>query len=41
MDLTSMSSTTWIIIVAVVIVVAIGGYLFYAWSEKKWPFGGQ
>jgi len=33
------SPTTIGIGIAIIAVVAIGGYLWWAWSEKKWPFG--
>jgi len=33
------SSATIGIIIGVVVVLGIAGYLLWAWSEKKWPFG--
>ncbi|MCK5588828.1 MAG: hypothetical protein KAI16_00770 [Candidatus Pacebacteria bacterium] len=39
--LTTMSWTspsTMGIIAGVVVLVAIAGYLYWAWSEKSWPF---
>ena len=32
------SPTTIIIGVAVIAAIGIAGYLFWAWSEGKWPF---
>ncbi|MEA2089029.1 MAG: hypothetical protein U9O55_04310 [Patescibacteria group bacterium] len=33
------SPTTIIIGVAAIAVIAVAGYLFWAWSEGNWPFG--
>lgn len=33
------SPTTIGIVIGIVVVVAVAGYLVWAWSEKKWPFG--
>jgi hypothetical protein len=30
--------TTTGIIIGIVVILGIGGYLWWAWSEKKWPF---
>ncbi len=32
------SPTTIVIGVAIIAVIVIGGYLWWAWTEKKWPF---
>jgi len=26
------------IVIGIVVILGIGGYLWWAWSEKKWPF---
>jgi uncharacterized membrane protein YccC len=26
------------IVIGIVVVIAIAGYLWWAWSQKKWPF---
>jgi len=33
--------TTIGIIVGIVIVLAAGGYIYWAWSQQKWPFNRQ
>jgi len=25
--------------IVIIVVIVIGAYLWWAWSEKKWPFG--
>jgi len=37
-DISWSSPTTIGIIVGVVVILAIAGYLYWAWSENKWPF---
>ncbi|MDD3608040.1 MAG: hypothetical protein PHQ20_04625 [Candidatus Moranbacteria bacterium] len=30
--------TTIVIGIGIVVAIAVAGYLWWAWSEKKWPF---
>ncbi len=30
--------TTIGVVIGIVVILGIGGYLWWAWSEKKWPF---
>ena len=34
-----LSPSTIGIIIGIVVLAVIAGYLWWAWSEKKWPFG--
>jgi len=34
----SSPATIWTVVIIIAVIV-IGGYLWWAWSEKKWPFG--
>lgn len=39
-EVTAMSPAAWIVVI-IVVLVAIGGYLWYAKKNSKWPFAHQ